>query len=400
MRKIRIIFITKFVKGIHSYTGGMETHIDDLIKELKKDELYELSIITSKSPDGKSFEERDGVKIYYADESIGRNPLSRYKFFKSVVRKLKEIHYKEKFDLIHIQSDFGMGYFQYMKKKLPVISTVHGTTFNEFNGSIKAKPYLLPIWLIALPFYYLSEKNMLKSSDKVICVSDVVRNSLLSQYRFLPARKLKTILNGVDLNVFKKENNPKTKEIRNKFASKDDFLLLSGGNIIKQKGYNVIINAMPEIIKKNRKVKLVIVGDGDYLGELKKIVQKKKLENNVFFTGRIPREDLINYYSASNCFVFPTLRGEGLPYVLIEAMACGNVVLTTPNGGTDLVTRKNGALVNPKNQSEVIESVLKISSDKSFYKKILTQTKKDVKEKCDLGKMVRENKEIYEALLK
>ena len=395
----KICFITKFVKGVHSYTGGMETHASDLINELKKDKDYEISIVTSRHPKGIKFENRDGINLYYTDETIGRNPLSRYKFFKAVAKKLEKIKYEKKFDLLHIQSDFGMGYFQYIDKKIPVVTTAHGTTIDEFRGSVKAKKYLLPIWLVCLPFYKRSEKNMLKNSDKVICVSDVVKRSLLKNYKVLNKNKMQTIFNGVDLNEFKKIKSKEVDLLRSKFAKQDDFLIISVGNIIKQKGYPLLIDAMPSILRNNKKVKLVIIGDGDYLNKLKYLVHRNHLENFVFFTGRVDRNDLKKYYSMSDCFAFPTLRGEGLPYVLIEAMASGNVVVTTPNGGTDLVNHKNGIVLKKNSVNEIAMATLKLIRDKKYYNSLLRQSVKDVKEKCDLMKMVERNKKIYGEIL-
>lgn len=395
----RVCFVTKFIKGVHSGVGGMETHVDDLLKELKKDQDYDISIITSKHPEGVKYQKKKNIKIYYVDKTIGRSPFSRYSFFKSIIKKLKELK-QSSFDVIHIQSDFGMGYFQYIGKKTNVITTAHGTTINEFKGSVKAKPYLIIPWLFCLPFYYLSEKNMIKNSDKIICVSDVVKKALVSQYFVKRKNKFKTILNGVDLKYFKKKNDKKTKNLRSRFANKDDFLIISVGKIIKQKGYHLIVEAMPKILEKNPNIKVLIVGDGDYLEKLKRLSKKKKLDKNIFFTGKIPREDLVRYYSAADCFAFPTLRGEGLPYVLIEAMACDDVLLTTPNGGTDLVTKKNGVLIDVKNKKSIIDSVLKLSSSKDYYNKLLIESKKDVKEKCDIKKMVEENKKVYRGIMK
>lgn len=399
MKKIKLCFITKFVKGIHKYTGGMESHVDDLLKELVKDKNLDITIITSKHPDGIEFRQKNRINYYYIKSTIRRNPFSRYKFFKDVARKLKELKYESKFDLIHIQSDFGVGYFQYIKKKLPVLSTAHGTTINEFKGSIKAKPYLIPLWFVILPFYYLTEKNMIKNSDKIICVSGLVKRSLINQYN-LNKDKVITVLNGIDLNKFKRIKNNKTKALRKKYANKKDFLILSVGNIIKQKGYHLMINAMPKLLKKKLNVKLLVVGEGDYLKELKTIVRRKKLEKNVFFTGKIKREELVNYYSISDLFAFPTLRGEGLPYTLIEAMACGNVILTTPNGGTDLVNEENGILINANQRGSIVNSTIKIMEDKKYSKKLLKKSIEDIKNNFDVKKMIKKNKEIYKEVLK
>lgn len=93
------------------------------------------------------------------------------------------------------------------------------------------------------------------------------------------------ILNGIDLNRFKRIKSEKIRKLRSKFANENDFLMLSAENITKQKGHHLIIKVLPEILKKKHNVKLLIVGGRDYLKKLKNMVTKSNLKGNVFLRG-------------------------------------------------------------------------------------------------------------------
>ncbi len=396
---MKICIITKFFQGIHKCSGGMEAHVKDLIIGLKKNKDIEISIITSEHPKKISYEKRDGVEIFFVKGKISRNPFSRYRYFNEVGKKLKELNYEKKFDILHIQSDFGVGYINNLNSKIPIITTVHGTALDEFFGSIKTKPYLLPIWAVSLPIYYLTEKRMLEKSNKIIAVSELIKEDEIKQHQ-IPSKKIKTIYNGIDLNKFKSFEEKKIKSLKEKF--KDKKIILSVGNIIKQKGYHLLIEILPEIIKKEPKTLLLIGGEGNYLKDLKEIAEKNKSEKNILFLGKIKREKLPKYYNLSDIFAFPSLRGEGLPYVLIEAMACGKSVISSPSGGIVNIIKnnKNGLLVKKGDKKELLKGILNLLRDKKLRARLGKEARKTIRKKFDLKKMIKKYKETYQDLCK
>jgi glycosyltransferase involved in cell wall biosynthesis len=391
----RICIVTKYLQGVHSCSGGMEAHVNDLIEALKNHKEITLTIITSKHPENKKTEVMDNLKVYYVDKAISRNPASRYRYFKAVKKKLIELDYTNSFDVLHIQSDFGVGFVNGLSPKIPVLTTSHGTALDEFKGSIKAKPLLLPIWAVVLPLYYLTEKRMFNNSNKVISVSDLIKRDIVKQYG-IDKNKIITIYNGVDTKQFSKRSTPNSVKLKKKYGRSK--IILTLGNIIKQKGYHLLIEALPKILEKEE-VKLVIVGDGKYLEELKRLSKKEGVDSNIVFTGKVNRSELTDYYNIADIFAFPTLRGEGLPYVLIEAMSCGLCVVSSPSGGVvDIIEEgKTGKFVKVGNLRRLSETLIKLLKDKKERELLGKNARREVLSKFDVRQMVNKNLDIYKS---
>ncbi|MCC6004685.1 MAG: glycosyltransferase family 4 protein [Thermofilum sp.] len=111
------------------------------------------------------------------------------------------------------------------------------------------------------------------------------------------------------------------------------------GALTQQKGIIQLLLAM-NILKSNN-VRLLIIGDGPLKNRLSIMVKKLSLEDRVLFLGTIPHLHLPYYLNEMKLLVLPSLRGEGLPNVIIEAMACGTPVLATPVGGIPDVIKDN-----------------------------------------------------------
>lgn len=134
----------------------------------------------------------------------------------------------------------------------------------------------------------------------------------------------------------------------------------------KYKGYDNIIKAMPSIIKEIPDARYLIVGSGDDLERIKKLISDLKLKDYVVLTGSIPLTenipgDLMDYYNLSDVFVMPS-KGEGFGFVFLEALACGKPVIAgNVAGATDAILNgKLGILINPDNINEISNVIIKI----------------------------------------
>jgi glycosyltransferase involved in cell wall biosynthesis len=116
-----------------------------------------------------------------------------------------------------------------------------------------------------------------------------------------------------------------------------------------------LIDIAPSLINNDKTVRVVIGGSGPLEKELKEKTIQMKLTESVFFPGRIPWDEVPNFLAASDIFVLPSQRDlagnlDGLPTVLLEAMACGLPCVASDVGGVGLViNNKNGFLIQPSN---------------------------------------------------
>jgi glycosyltransferase involved in cell wall biosynthesis len=103
------------------------------------------------------------------------------------------------------------------------------------------------------------------------------------------------------------------------------------GRLSEEKGIANFISAIPKIMNRNDKIKFLIGGEGPLRSKVEQYLVKQNLKYNVRFAGWIPHSEIPSYLNELELFVLPSYT-EGLPFIILEAMACGTPVLSTPVG--------------------------------------------------------------------
>ena len=219
--------------------------------------------------------------------------------------------------------------------RLPVICHVRGSDIHTY-------PYLNK-------FNYRLVKWALENSDLIISVSEALKKEI---FKLGIRKNIQVVYNGVDLTSFRKSDGERQSTRRILNIHKNDRVLLFVGSLIKEKGIDELLTAFKEIKNKHNKVKLLIVGDGP---------KKRDIENSsdIILAGKIPHSKLPFYYNASDIFVFPTHK-EGLPNVVLEALASELPVVTTYVGGIPEVVKSchNGILIAPMDIKALVNALL------------------------------------------
>jgi glucosyl-dolichyl phosphate glucuronosyltransferase len=195
---------------------------------------------------------------------------------------------------------------------------------------------------------------------RTICVSDAVKKALVEDYRY-PARTMKTIHNGVSLSQFV----PAPEEglrIREEYGvHPDEFLLVCVARLTEQKGIDTLLAAMAKVRQAGTSCKCIIVGAGPLREELSRQSQQLGLNGHVVFAGF--RHDVRPYLHAASALVM-TSRREGLPLVILEAMACGLPCVVTDVGGNReaVVDKVTGFVVPAESVDAAAEAVSFLAS--------------------------------------
>lgn len=179
----------------------------------------------------------------------------------------------------------------------------------------------------------------------------------------VPFRGIQTVYNGINLNKFKKEKVLDTELHSLLNVAEDDFLLLAVGRFHDAKDYPNLIRSFSYLKKSNifkeKKPKLLIAGDGEGRSAIEQLIQNLKLESDVILLGR--REDIVALLNMVDFFVLSS-KYEGLPTVVIEAMACHTFVIATDCGGSAEIMGNTGILVQPQNSEKLAEALEKALS--------------------------------------
>lgn len=284
----------------------------------------------------------DGINVYndvtysYLYHKMYFNPMP-YFYAKKLKRLYKLIERNEgKPDIIHAHSCLWAGPAAIKLGKLwniPTVITEHNTAFSR---SLLNK------------FEINCVKNALNNADKIITVSNGLKKDLK---KIIGDIEIDVIPNPVDINKFVLSN-----KIRNE---KDEFIFFSLCYLVHKKGIDILLKAFAKSFK-DKKVLLYIGGDGEEKENLVILANKLGIDKQVMFLGALSREQVKEYMNKCDVFVLPS-RHETFGVVFIEALASGKPIIATDTGGpNDIVTQKNGLLIQKDNVNELSESMEKI----------------------------------------
>ena len=212
---------------------------------------------------------------------------------------------------------------------------------------------------------------------KVIAVSEAVKDSLVRHWIF--SSKIEVIYNSVDLAMFDAEKN-NANLLKNE---ENAFVFGFIGRLIHQKAVDVLIEAFANV---QQRTMLVIAGQGNERENLETLVKKKNLEQKVMFVG--VQKNIPQFLTSIDCFVLPS-RYEGLPLVLIEAMAAGKPVIVSDfESAKEVVSDENGIVVPKENPEALAQAMRHIMQDENLRKKMSAEARKTA-EKFSIENHVR-----------
>ncbi len=171
-------------------------------------------------------------------------------------------------------------------------------------------------------------------------------------------------------------------------------ILISIGRLVPWKGFGILIEITPEILKQIPDAKLFIIDDGPEFQNLKSQISNLKLKNNVFLIGKISHDAALLYLLAGDIFILNT-GYEGFSHLLLEAMAMGIPVITTKVGGNLEIIKnnENGILVEYNNKKELAAAVIKLYQDRELRERLVGAAKETVRG-FNKEKMIKEIIEV------
>jgi len=254
-----------------------------------------------------------------------------------------------------------------------------------------------------LPFKKEIFKFIIRNSDRLTVLSTYIRDKLLClEGSEILKKKIVIIPLGIDLNLYKQNNNKLL--LKKKYNIKSKNVILFIGRIVEKKGVQYLIKAMPKILPKYPDTELIICGDGPLRTELENLTMNMDLGNCIRFAGYVSNENIkIEYLSLSDILVVPSILTknkdtEGLGVVILEGLATGTAVIASDIGGiTDIINDGfNGFLVKPESSEDIEQKVVKILQDEMLKRKFKENGLRTVQEKFSWNIVINSLKDIYD----
>ena len=275
----------------------------------------------------------------------------------------------------------------------------------NFYGRIAAKKSKVPCIVASVHNVYTRDKKLhrriinrflARFTDKIIAVSEEVKMDIL-KYDRISEDKVQVIYNGVDLNAFNESFDKE--QIKSKLGINPNVPVIGTvGRLTEQKGHIYLLQAILKLKHKFPDIKVLIVGDGPLMDELKSYTSSSGLSNNVIFTGF--RRDIPALLSIMDIFVFPSLW-EGLPNALIEAMASGKAIIASnlPQIKEVLVSDGLGILVPPKDSDSISQSINFLLKNEKIVKKMGNLAKNMACTRFNIENTVKIYEKMFEKIL-
>lgn len=364
--------------------GGAETSILEIASRLKNWEPLVVYIYQGGTL--KPHFEKAGIKVY------SLNVKAKFGIWESY-RALSKIIKNEKPDIIHatlFKAEL-VSRFVGPKFNIPVINS-----FVNDSYSIERYELLNFNQKTTLNLYKLVDRITASRATQFMSITNAIIPSNSKAIRIDP-KKVDVIYRGRDINVFRKKvNQNDLKSLRDLYGNGP--IILTVSRLLIRKGYIEAIQAIEGIIKSNPEVKYLIAGEGHDRNLFQNLINKLKLEKNIFLLGN--RNDIPTLLEFSDIFLFPS-HYEGQGGALVEAMILGKPIISSkiPVIEESVENNFSALLFEPKNIEDISAKIHWAISNPEKMKVYGKNAKTDAELRFDIENVAMQHEYLYEKVL-
>jgi glycosyltransferase involved in cell wall biosynthesis len=374
--------------------GGISPHIYYLSKSLAKNSV-KVYVVTCDFPGAPAHEVVDGVEVYRIDSYKNPSPdfatwvylmnMNMQKEAADITRELGG-----KIDIFHahdwLVATAGIGLKHVFRK--PFFATIHSTEIGRRNG----------IHFDYEKMIHETEAWLTYEAWKVICCSNYMVEHVKWAFG-LPPDKLVMIPNGVNAQIYTKNDKENLAQFRSRYALPEEKIVLFVGRLVYEKGVHVLVNAAPKALEKTN-AKFIIVGNGYMKDQLSTLANGMGLAHKVLFTGFLDEEILRKLQRCADVSVVPSLF-EPFGIVALEAMAAKSPVVVSDTGGLSEIVNHDvdGVKVYTGNPDSLAWGINRVLTDEAYANTIRTNAYRKVQEKYNWDKIAQQTKAMYENIL-
>jgi len=377
---LRVALCTDY---FYPHVGGVQSHVAGLASELER-RGHEVTILAKQV---KTKLSNDSLQIL-SKRIIYLEPVFPVPIIliPPKLAEVREVIRKGRFDIVHAHHAFTptslLSISAAEKLRIPSILTNH-TIFLASNAKY--------VWVPASYILYPYRRYINKAS----LITAVSRAAAKFIGHFTEEKKIVVVPNGVDVERF-----ASTEKDTPPYLSEKPIILYVG-RLAYRKGLQVLVSAMPFVLKEFPYAKLLIVGEGYMKCLVRMLIKSLDLDGKVKLLGFIPDEKLPDLYGLSSLFVLPSLYCESFGITLLEAMASGKPVVASNVGGIPEVVRDGitGLLFRRGDAYDLACNIIKVLSDHNLAESLAFNAKELVKKRCSWSAVAGKMEDIYEKTL-
>jgi glycosyltransferase involved in cell wall biosynthesis len=262
---------------------------------------------------------------------------------------------------------------------IPAITTLHG--YVTRGGRLET--------------YYRIDRWALRRIDHAIAVSPDLYQVLVDLK--IPPARCSLVENAIDTQQYSRR---KTVAVAKQALGRDSGRLTIGaaGRLSPEKGFDVLIQSADQLLAMGLNIELLIAGDGEQKSELQTLITRLGRDDRIHLLGHCG--DLIDFYESLDVFVLSSLR-EGLPNVLLEAMALGVPVVATRVAGIPrlIAHEETGLLADAGNASDLTQAIARLLSDPGLAQRLQEAARRTIEGRYSFEVRMEKIRAIYDNIL-
>ena len=313
---------------------------------------------------------------------------------------------KKKYNLIQVRDDALAGLSAIFLKSLFGVNTTFNYSFLLYKGAYESYK-IGSITFLSLLYRKIMNilliKIVLKYSDFVFPISKEMLEELSREG--IDKEKMFPIPLGIDLSIFQADNDKTSDLIKKLSIDNNDFVYIYIGAIVKIRGLHIVLKAFGRLPKNHKKAKLLFVGDGDALKDIKRISKDLDIEENVIFTGRVSYWDIPSYIDLADVglsLIFPRkCYYVSSPGKLFEYMALRKPVIANKEipEHERVIKNSQGGVLTEFKEEEIAKAMLYFIEHKEKVEDMGEKGYEWVKENRTFKQMAEKLENIYIKLL-
>lgn len=372
------------------FFGGVETHVDN-VGRAAADLGHDVTVITTALPHGLTETVREGIRTQYLEGTPpGLNSRIWWRESAAAVRR----HCDQGFgDLLF---SFGMAGYGIAETNIVVphyvfanVDMLSSLISEWHNCAGLAGLAAYPKRVLSVLYWSALERHLWSRIDGILATHDDLYEKL---HRTGYVAYL--CYNGIDSRGFALDATLREATRRRLEIPPSATVLLMLGTVNRQKGMWLGVRVFRRLAVQYPELHLLVVGDGTDLPRLRQDLAGSTISARIHFTGAVSADRIAAMYAASDLFLYPTLRMEGLPFAILYALAAGLPVVASDRGGIASAVKNGitGLLVRPGDAMALTEAVERLLQDRGFARSLAGQGQ-------EFAAATFENRRLIESLL-
>jgi glycogen(starch) synthase len=276
------------------------------------------------------------------------------------------------FDLVHGHDWLVASACDHLARRFsaPLVTTIHATEHGRHQGWVEKHPQ---------SYIHGVERWITNRSDRVIACSYYMREQIADIFGVADER-VSVIPNGIDPDDLRPSDDAELKRLRSEFASPDEKLVLLIGRLVYEKGFQIALEAMPQLIERVPGTRFLVAGSGTHEAELRRQAEDLGLLDHGTFLGWIGDDVLHSLYPISDLCVVPSIY-EPFGLVALEAMASGCPCIVADTGGLREVvpTDEVGLRFAARDPEALVEVAERVLADDELGRRLVAEAHEHVR---------------------